>query len=869
MIRLFRDKLLFKLILIFFVAIILPIGIAALLINDHIEDKYCENIESSLGWGKNYVISNFSNEIKLLNASILKVQNDSKFISSIKYHLGDKDDYLIQVSLSQILTENNLDFIYVYCNNTDIVHRSGKFIQISEELLKRKNIEPEISYYNSKFITQAKINIEINDVETGNITIFLGKILSEQMLYDLSSIMDLDFILLKENNGRMISTYSTLFDTYGQNYNKGEIELENVSMQEKMENVEILGKKYYLLSFPLTFLDEKYTGVILAENNPSYLDNIKKYLYIFFFGLLFFILVSLVFIHKTLFKPISKLLSSINEISDQIEKEKPIEKIIVKTSDEIFLLSEAYNSMASTLGQSFSKVKYLQNYLLNIIESMPSSLMALDKNGRVTQWNHAAEDFTGVLKNDAKGKVIWNLVPDLGIETEVLNSVHDEKRQREFYKESVWNGEKRNLNIHIFPLIANGVQGNVIRIDDITEMKNKEEQLLQAQKMETIGTLAGGIAHDFNNILSGIVGVISILTFKMDKDEDIPKSLLKEYLEIMEESGKRAGEIVQRLLTLSKKQNTHLEAVNLSDVVKHVEKICLNSFDKRIEIKKIGTENNTLINADFTQIEQLLLNLSINSAHAMTIMRDSDEKQGGILTFEIVESADPSEIRKFLNDDLKKEYIKLMVHDTGVGMTRDIIKQIYEPFFSTKELDSGTGLGLTMVYNIVTQFNGFIDVESVPNIGSVFSIYFPKYSFDAKVINTEKDPVLKRGEGKILVIDDELVLRELANSMLTQCGYEVLTAKDGVEGLEVYKQEFANITAVMLDMVMPKMNGKDTYIELKKINPDVKVLLASGFTKDDRVEEVLSLGVKDFIQKPYTIYELSDIISKIINGDLN
>ena len=865
MIKKIRQKLIYKLLTIFFIAIIFPIGIALFFIFDHIENKYCENIESSLGWGKNYVLANISNELKLLQASLVKIKNDSRFISNITDQLSNKD--LIEILLYEILANNDLDFIYIYDENNNIMYQTGKFIQITNEFLEKKNIKPEISYFNSKFITQVKIDISTNEKVSQNITILLGKILSEQMLYDLSNIMELDFILLKRRDNKPLSVYSTLFDDYGRNLKSGFLEVHDDLSHELMEVMDISGKKYHYLEFSLFSFDEKYTGLILAKDNISYLNNVKVYLLFFFLGLTFLVLLSVLFIRFKLIKPITQLLKSIEETSVQIENERPIEKIVVKTSDEIFQLAEAYNDMAVNLGLGFSKVKYLQNYLQNIIESMPSSLIALDNDGKITQWNQAAVDFTGVSKNDAKDNIIWELLPDLGIDFATLKSLHREKSHKEYDKESIWDGEKRNLNIHLFPLVADGVQGNVIRIDDTTEIKSKEEQLLQAQKMETIGTLAGGIAHDFNNILSGIVGVISILTYKINKNEELSQDLLKEYLGIMEESGKRAGDIVQRLLTLSKKQNTHSEPVNLSEIIDHVEKICLNSFDKRIVINKINTSKNTFIFADFTQIEQLLLNLSINSAHAMTIMKNPDEKQGGTLTFEVQENVAINEVNKFIEVSQEQEFIKIIVHDTGVGMNRKIVKQIYEPFFSTKDKESGTGLGLTMVYNIVNQYNGVIDVDSIPNVGTKFSVYFPKYNSSLIADPEAVDLQLKRGTGTVLVIDDEMVLRELSISMLTQCGYEVLTACDGIDGINVYKENRSDISAVILDMVMPKMNGKETYIELKKINPEIKVLLASGFTRDDRVEEVLKLGVNDFIQKPYTIYELSETIQKVINEE--
>ena len=815
--------------------------------------------------GEKYVLANFSNELKLLKASLLKIKNDSKLIDLLKHDLEKKD--LIEISLYRAMSDNDLDFIYIYDKNEKILYQTGKFIQVNEELLANENKTPEISYFNSKFITDVNIYLEVNNKKNENITFVFGKILSEQMLDDLSNIMELDFILFKKNNSRSLNAFSTLFDNYGQNLKAGDIRIRNINNFAQMRSLDISEQKYHTLTFSLPFFDQEYTGMILAQENIVYRGNVKLYLTLFFLGLAFFVLLSVMFIRIKMIKPITQLLKSIHATTYQVENERPIEKIVVNTSDEIYLLAEAYNMMASNLGQSFSRIKYLQNYLLNIIESMPSSLIALDKEGKITQWNKAAVEFTGISQIEAKGETIWDLLPNLGIDKYDLIFLANEKDHKEYYKESIWSGEKRNLNVHLFPLIANGVQGNVIRIDDVTDIKRKEEQLIQAQKMETIGTLAGGIAHDFNNILSGIVGVVSILTYKLDKSEEIPKDLLKEYLDIMEESGSRAGDIVQRLLTLSKKQNTNKESVNLTKIIDHVEQICLNSFDKRIEIKKIGTNNNTFIFADFTQIEQVLLNLSINASHAMTIMRSKNEKQGGILTFEINENVDFEEISKFIDIKEDQKFIKIIVKDTGIGMDRDIIKQIYEPFFSTKNLDSGTGLGLTMVYNIVTQFKGIIDVDSTPQIGTEFKVYFPKYDASLNTAILEDEICLKKGSGTVLVIDDELVLRELSTSMLKQCGYNIITASDGVEGIQIYKEKYSEISAIILDMVMPKINGKETFIELKKINPEIKVLLASGFTRDSRVEEVIELGVKYFIQKPFTIFELSSMVYKITTGE--
>ena len=268
---------------------------------------------------------------------------------------------------------------------------------------------------------------------------------------------------------------------------------------------------------------------------------------------------------------------------------------------------------------------------------------------------------------------------------------------------------------------------------------------------------------------------------------------------------------------------------------------------------------------DFTQLEQIILNLAINASHAMTIMREDDDKWGGELVLEIIEDVKEDELKGFRSADDDKDYFKMLIKDSGIGMDSSTIKQIFEPFFSKKDKSMGTGLGLTIVYNVVQQSGGFIDIDSEPGKGTEFKIYLPKYFNGFELEESAKTEITVKGEGTVLVIDDEPVLRELAKSMLSQAGYEVIVACDGIEGVEVYKKYMDKIDVVLLDMMMPNMNGKEAFIELSAINKDVKVVMASGFTQDHRVEDVLKSGARDFLQKPYTIFTLSDKISKVIN----
>jgi CheY-like chemotaxis protein len=269
--------------------------------------------------------------------------------------------------------------------------------------------------------------------------------------------------------------------------------------------------------------------------------------------------------------------------------------------------------------------------------------------------------------------------------------------------------------------------------------------------------------------------------------------------------------------------------------------------------------------ADPTEMEQVLLNLYINAVHAMTIMR-ANAQWGGTLSVGIEKIMTDSDFQKKHPEASSGSYWRITVSDTGVGMDTKTAAMIFDPFFTTKEQGKGTGLGLAMVYNIVRQQQGFIEVYSEPGLGTTFNVYLPVLVREGESLPVTEEPVVVRGEGLILVVDDDDLVRRVAENVLQSVGYTVLTAPNGQEGIDLYRQHQSRIKAVLLDMAMPVMSGREAFIELQKINPDVKVLLASGFRKDNRVEDVLQLGVKDFLQKPYTLTKLSLAIKKIIDS---
>ncbi len=401
---------------------------------------------------------------------------------------------------------------------------------------------------------------------------------------------------------------------------------------------------------------------------------------------------------------------------------------------------------------------------------------------------------------------------------------------------------------------------------DITARRKAENQLIQSQKMDTVGTLAGGIAHDFNNVLAGILGTLSLMKFKLKKNGNIPTEKLNEFIDNIEESGNRAADVVKQLLTLSRQDDYEFENVDLNYVIGHVMKIAENSFDKLVKLEQTYFEQPAEIHGDATQLEQAILNLCINGSHSMTIMKKENEEHGGTLSV-LVEKVklDSYSFPKF---EFKNnfDYYLVSIRDTGVGMSEETIRKIFNPFFTTKDKGVGTGLGLYMIYNIINQHDGFIDVYSEEGKGTVFNVYLPvlrEISTKKKESDLSEDSFV--GDGLILIVDDEKRIREIAGEIFTECGYDVIYARDGIEGIELFRKRHNEIKLILLDMAMPKMSGRDAYLEMKKIDPSLKVLLSSGFRKDERVQEIIDLGVNGFLNKPFSFKSLMKGVQDVLN----
>ncbi len=408
-----------------------------------------------------------------------------------------------------------------------------------------------------------------------------------------------------------------------------------------------------------------------------------------------------------------------------------------------------------------------------------------------------------------------------------------------------------------------GEKNIVTILHDITELREKEKELMQAQKLETIGRLSGGFAHDFNNILGGIIGPIELIEYEINSEDEIPVKEIMEYTALAKKSSERAKKIIQQLLSLSRKNQKKFEPVEVKKAVQNVIDIASYSFDKQVEIKTITTNSPYYIIGDYSMLEQALLNILINACHSMTIMRSDKREWGGTITIEISEKNIAKEEEKTETGSLAPgKYCIVRISDTGIGMDKKTRELIFEPFYSTKK-GEGSGLGLTMVINIVNSFSGSIKLESEKGKGTEFTLFFPVIKIKPDNEESFSNSII-RGSGNIVIIDDEESIRSTSSTMLELCGYKTKAFSNGKDALEYITKNSESVDMVLLDFIMPGLSAQNTYRGIKEINPEIAVILISGSSNDERIKPLLDAGIDSFIPKPFTLQALSEETAKIL-----
>jgi two-component system cell cycle sensor histidine kinase/response regulator CckA len=389
--------------------------------------------------------------------------------------------------------------------------------------------------------------------------------------------------------------------------------------------------------------------------------------------------------------------------------------------------------------------------------------------------------------------------------------------------------------------------------EDITERKKLEDQLRQVQKMESLGTLAGGIAHDFNNVLAIINGFVEIALSRGDTGAASTR-----YLHEIHAAGQRAIGLVRQILTFSRKTEAAFRAVSINQQIQELGRMCAETFPRTVSFAFEIDETIPQIAADPNQMQQVIMNLCVNARDAMT--------GGGKIL--IGTSKVPGLRIARLGADIDREYVCISVRDTGCGMPPHVRARIFEPFFTTKQNSGGTGLGLSVVYGIILNHRGFLEVESAEGEGSCFYVYLPIDGVQSAARPSETGHGLMGkippGHETILVVEDESSLRELLRMVLEPSGYKVLTAADGAEALDVLMREPATIDAVLLDLNLPEINGVDVYKTLARVRPEAKIIVVSGNITPEIRRELAALGQQEFLTKPYQLDELGRRLRAIL-----
>ncbi len=490
-------------------------------------------------------------------------------------------------------------------------------------------------------------------------------------------------------------------------------------------------------------------------------------------------------------------------------------------------------------------------FLKSIVENIPDMVFVKDAvDLRYVEFNSAGEDLLGYSREEMLGKNDYDFFPDEQVAFFIKKDreVFAKGELVEIPEENVKtrDGSVRILHTKKIPLFdSKGKAQYLLGIsEDITDRKHLEEQLLQSQKMDAIGQLAGGVAHDFNNILMVIMGYADVL--KMDETLDQNQ---KYKVEQVLSAAERAAQLTRSLLTFSRKQVMTKRIANLNDLVQQIQEFLVRIIGEDVLLKSVLHEEALLVFIDSGQIEQVLINLATNARDAMP--------KGGLLTIETGLQFVDSLFVQANNCGEPGHYATIAVSDTGIGMDENTRNKIFEPFFTTKEFGKGTGLGMSIVYGIVKQHNGFVNVYSEPLNGTTFRIYLPIVGGKLSMVEEVTIPSPPRGSGEtILVVEDEPAVRKLVKEILESYGYTVITAEDGEGAVEMFVTHRESVKLILMDIVMPRMSGKKAYDVIRKLDGNIKALFTSGYPMDIiNSRDAMDEGV-ELILKPIQPFDL-------------
>ena len=537
-----------------------------------------------------------------------------------------------------------------------------------------------------------------------------------------------------------------------------------------------------------------------------------------------------------------------------------LEEMVAARTQELRLSNRKLREEVAQHESTQQALRENEERFRELAELLPEIVFEMDGEGRVTFINRRALEVTGYTEAELLG----------GFRGLDLLAEEDRPRAEENLQKLVRgeippgneytvlrkDGSRFPAMAFSTPVLHDGeLQGFRGIIVDTSRSKQLEEQLRQAAKMEAVGTLAGGIAHDFNNILQAIGGYVQLL-MKGIGDAGSQQRMLKQ----IDCAADRAGELVRSLLAFSRREPAHLAAVDLNQAVREAVFLLGRTIPKMVEIRLELASDLPPARADATQLTQVLMNLGANARDAMP--------EGGTLTIATCAVELDAAFAAEHPETRPGSYLRLTVRDTGVGMTAELAGQMFDPFFTTKEVGKGTGLGLSTAYGIVKGHQGHILCDSRPGAGTTFTVHLPA-SPGARPApegwGRASAEGVRRGEETVLVVDDEPDNRELGGAILGHYGYQVLEAASGEEALERYRREGDAIDLVVLDLGMPGMGGLNCLRRLLQLNPALRVVVASGYSIDQHATEVLEVGARGFVAKPYRMADLADTVRRVLN----
>ncbi|MBU0993598.1 MAG: response regulator [Proteobacteria bacterium] len=534
----------------------------------------------------------------------------------------------------------------------------------------------------------------------------------------------------------------------------------------------------------------------------------------------------------------------------------PVELLILVNKVNVFIELFKQKKVAEN---AIQKIKSSEQKYRSLFDTSRDGIAFISMEGYIEDANPAFCEMVGWGISELRFLNYRNYTPEKGVHfyDEIIESQVLVRGYSDEFKNELLKKDNTRIPVVVRLWLVRDDKGAPLRmlkiLRDITRQTQLEAQLRQSQKMESIGTLAGGIAHDFNNILGAIMGYVQLAQLNV-KDESATRHNLDNVLIACN----RAKDLVAHILTFSRQSETVRKPVRIHRVVTEALKLIRASLPSTIEIHQEIEKDSTLVNTDPTEIHQIIMNFCTNALHAM-------EGKGGILSV----SLKPVEIDQIsamtIKDIVPGPYLKLTVSDTGCGIEKNALERIFDPYYTTKKMDEGTGLGLAVVHGIVKAHDGFINVQSDLGRGTTFEVFFPRIKAEDTLVEIRKTEIQK-GTERILFVDDEQALVDLEKVMLQRLGYHVVSESSSVMALKLFEETPDAFDLVITDMTMPKMTGDELSRRILSIRQDIPIILCTGYSHQISPEKARDVGIRELLYKPIEIRELASAIRRVLAG---